>query len=117
MNITVQDQDGKDPLPICLRYRQWLIDHYQSATMIVSRFFTDDPPIHARKKVVTEEHTALKHLHECPRCRAWVPTIVSEEAYHRQARLVRYCCAGMFCAVEEYMKYSIPQFSFHMFRG
>jgi hypothetical protein len=70
-----------------------------------------------RQKDKSEEDHSIKHLRECPTCRAWVSTIVSEEHYRRQARLARYCCAGMFCAVEEYESRQTPRFSFLMFRG
>jgi hypothetical protein len=56
-------------------------------------------------------------MRECPRCRAWVSTIVPETQYRRQARLARYCCAGMFCAVEEHDARATPRFSFGLFRG
>ena len=78
--IPVQDGDGKEPLPICRRTRDWLIEHY-------------------------------------PKCRPWTSTIVPEPIYRRQATLVQYCCAGMYCAVEEHAERGGPQFSFVMFRG
>jgi hypothetical protein len=45
-----------------------------------------------------------------------VTTIVPEQTYRRQARQARYCCAGMFCAVEEHESRQTPRFSFAMFR-
>lgn len=114
-SVPLADADGRDPLPICRRNREWLISYYKSPEAIVLRFFSDAVPV--RQKDKSEEDHSIKHLRECPRCRAWVSTIVSEEHYRRQARLARYCCAGMFCAVEEYESHQTPRFSFSMFRG
>ena len=114
-SIPLQDADGQDPLPICRRNREWLIDYYKGHQSIVLRFFTDDAPV--RKRDTSEEDHSIKHIRECPRCRAWVPTIVSEDDYRRQARQARYCCAGMFCAVEEHGSRPTPRFSFTLFRG
>ena len=75
--------------------------------------FSDAVPVRKRDK--SEEDHSIKHLRECPRCRVWVSTIVSEEHYRRQARLARYCCAGMFCAVEEYESHQTPRFSYSSF--
>jgi hypothetical protein len=112
--VPVVDADGREPLPICRRHREWLIDYYRSGEPIVLRFFTEASPVRQRDKA--EESQSVKHLRECPRCRPWVATIVPPEGYRRQARQARYCCAGMFCAVEEYETYP-PRFSFTMFRG
>ena len=113
--IPVRDADGKEPLPICRRTRDWLIEHYKQAEAIVLRFFSDAPPVNPKYK--PEEEKAIKHLRECPKCRPWTSTIVSEPIYRRQANLVQYCCAGMYCAVEEHAERGDPQFSFVMFRG
>lgn len=112
--ISVQDADGKDPLAMCRRNRDWLIDHYRGAEAIVLRLFSDAPPVSARAK--TEEEKAVKHLRECPKCRPWASTIVSPEMYRRQAALAKYCCAGMYCAVEESEQRGGPRLSFTMFR-
>jgi hypothetical protein len=114
-SIPLVDPDGHDPLPICRRNREWLIAYYTIPEAIVLRFFSDAVPVRKRDK--SEEDHSIKHLRECPRCRVWVSTIVSEERYRRQARLARYCCAGMFCAVEEYESHQTPRFSFLLFRG
>jgi hypothetical protein len=112
--IPLVDADGHEPLPICRRNREWLIDYYRSPEGIVLRFFTDAAPV--RRRDQSEEGHAIKHLRECPRCRHWVSTIVPEEQYRRQARMARYCCAGMFCAVEEHQERQAPRFSFSLFR-
>jgi hypothetical protein len=36
--IPVQDAEGREPLPICWRNRDWLIDHYRSGEAIILRF-------------------------------------------------------------------------------
>jgi hypothetical protein len=113
--VPLVDADGHEPLPICRRNREWLIDYYKSPEGIVLRFFSDAAPV--RRGDQSEEGHAIKHLRECPRCRPWVSTIVSEEHYRRQARMARYCCAGMFCAVEEHETRQTPRFSFTLFRG
>jgi hypothetical protein len=113
-SVQLQDADGHEPLPICRRNREWLIDYYKGAEGIVWRFFADDAPVRKRDKA--EEDHSIKHIRECPKCRAWLPTIVSEDHYRRQARLARYCCAGMFCAVEEYESHQTPRFTFTLFR-
>jgi hypothetical protein len=115
MAVPLVDADGRDPLSICLRHREWLVSRYAFPETIVLRFFSDAVPV--RQKDRAEDDHSTKHVRECPRCRAWVPTIVSEEQYTRQARLARYCCAGMFCAVEEHESRQTPRFSFGMFRG
>lgn len=48
--ISVRDADGKEPLPICRRTRDWLIEHYQAAAIIVLRFFSDAPPVNPTYK-------------------------------------------------------------------
>jgi len=113
--IPLVDADGRDPLPICRRNREWLIDYYKGPEAIVLRFFSDASPVRQRDK--SEENQSIKHLRECPRCRPWVSTIVPEQLYRRQARLARYCCAGMFCAIEESDSRQTPRFSFSLFRG
>ena len=110
---TLADTDGREPLPICRRHREFLIDYYKGPEPIVLRFFTDASPVRQRDK--SEESHSIKHMRECPRCRPWVATLVPPEFYRRQARQARYCCAGMFCAVEEYERHP-PRFSFIMFR-
>ena len=115
VGIPLADADGREPLPICRRNREWLIGYYTSPEAIVLRFFADAVPVRQRDK--GEEAQSVKHLRECPRCRPWVSTIVSPERYRRQARLALYCCAGMFCAVEEHESRDTPRFSFTVFRG
>ena len=113
-SVPLEDADGREGLPICRRHREWLVDFYKSPEFIVLRFFSNAVPIRERDRPA-EDHST-QHVRECPRCRTWVSTIVSPEQYRRQARLARYCCAGMFCAVEEHPSHQTARFSFTMFR-
>ena len=40
--IPLADADGRAPLPICRRHREWLTAYYKSEEAIVLRFFTWD---------------------------------------------------------------------------
>lgn len=51
-------------MPICRRTRDWLIEHYKQAEVIVLRFFSDASPVNPQYKA--EEEKAIKHLRECP---------------------------------------------------
>lgn len=115
MTIPINDPDGNDPLPICRGNREWLIEYYKVPEMIALRYFTDNTPVDEAK--VTEEAKAIKHLRECPKCKPWVSTIVSPDMFRRQARQSKYCCSGMFCAVEEPEERGSPHITFTMFRG
>jgi hypothetical protein len=44
---------------------------------------------------------ARDHVASCAACRDWLDTRIPADIMRRQARLSRYCCAGMFVAVEE----------------
>ena len=48
--VSLTDADGLDPLPICHRNREWLIDYYKSPEGIVLRFFSDATPVRQRDK-------------------------------------------------------------------
>jgi hypothetical protein len=113
--IPLADADGREPLAICRRHREWLIGSYASPDTIVLRYFSDRMP--TREKDRSEDASSVRHLRECPRCRAWASSLLPEEQYRRQARMARYCCAGMFCAVEEHETRGTPRFSFELFRG
>src|SRR4029434_3423176 len=82
--VSLADAEGLDPLPICRRNREWLVNNDTSPEAIVLRFFSDALPIRQRDK--SEEDHSIKHLRECPRCRDWVATIVSDATYRRHAR-------------------------------
>ncbi len=114
-DIPIHDADGSDPLPICRGNREWLIRYYKVPEMIVLRYFKDDTPVDDSK--VSEESKAIGHLRQCPKCKPWVSTIVPPAMFTRQSRQSKYCCSGMFCAVEEPGERGSPAISFIMFRG
>ena len=115
IDIPVKDADSREPLPVCRGYREFLVSSYKLGEMIVLRFFSDDASVNESSKA--DELKAVEHIWKCPRCRPWVHSIVPESVIRRQQRLSRYCCAGMFCAVEEYQERGKPRFEFSMFRG
>jgi hypothetical protein len=113
--ISLKDADGKDPLPICQRNRAWLTERYKDPEIITLRYFSDEVPV--ANNVKHDEGKVVKHIRECPKCREWFHFITPTNILQRQHRLSKYCCAGMFCAVEESTSRSTPCFSFTMFRG
>ena len=113
--ISLTDADGKDPLPICLGNRAWLTDYYMSPEMIALRFFSEEVPVN--NKIKEDEQKVVNHIRQCPKCREWFHSIVPTNVLQRQHRLSKYCCAGMFTAVEESTIRATPRFSFTMFRG
>lgn len=115
ITIPTSDADGKEPIPMCRSYRDWLIAYYKLPEMIVLRYFIDELPVQSDKKA--DEAKAVKHLRECPKCRNWVNTIVPESTLRRQSRQAKYCCSGMFCAIEEPGQRGSPHITFSMFRG
>lgn len=113
--ISLADVGGKDPLPICRGNRAWLTAYYKFPEMIALRFFSDEVPV--ENKIKGDEQKAVKHIRECPKCREWFHSIVPTNVLQRQQRLSKYCCPGMFTAVEEPTTRTTPRFSFTMFRG
>ena len=112
--MNLADADGSDPLPICRSNREWLVDRYKSIESIALRYFSDDLPIKEGDRATDEK--SLQHVRRCPRCRDWIHAIVPADVLERQSRLTKYCCAGMFVAVEEPQR-STNHLSFEMFRG
>ena len=104
--------DAGKPLPICVRNREWLVHRYQVDAIIALRFVGDDVRVRSDEK--EEDEKVIRHIRECPKCREWIHEIVPDRLFRRQSRLVRYCCAGMFTAVEEPRSFSV---SFELFRG
>jgi len=115
LTIQINDADGKAPLPICRANREWLIQYYKAPERIVLRYFQDDTPVDEAKR--SEQAKAIEHLRQCPKCRPWVSTIVTPAMFERQSRQSQYCCAGMFCAVEEPEERGAPHITFTLFRG
>lgn len=114
-NITITEPDGKEPLAICRGYRKYLVDFYKSIEMLALRFFSDHVSLRDSEKV--DENKAVEHLRNCPKCRSWLHSVVPAGVLRRQSRQSQYCCAGMFCAVEEAEQRNEPKFEFTMFRG
>jgi hypothetical protein len=114
-NIPIENADGSEPLPICRGNREWLIQYYKVPEMIVLRYFMDGTPVEQTK--VNEESKAIVHLRQCPKCKPWISTLVPHDMFIRQSRQSKYCCSGMFCAIEESAKRGTPKISFTMFRG
>lgn len=114
--IPLTDKDGSDPLSICRVQREWLVSRYRDAESIALRYFSNDLPIADRDRATDEK--AVDHIRKCPRCREWFHQVVPDDVLRRQSRLVRYCCASMFVAVEEADLYpSMPKISFELFRN
>ena len=115
MTIPLNDADGGEPLPICRMQREWLVNRYRRDTGIALKFFSDDLPV-AQDDQKVDQH-AIEHVRQCPRCRAWFHAIVPADIVRRQRRLTRYCCAGMFVAVEEPDSHATNRITFELFRG
>ena len=114
ISISISEADGADPLPICRANREWIVERYKVPTMIALKFLGHEAP--GRGQEAEADAKVVRHLHECPKCRAWVHRIVPADAMRRQKRLSRYCCASMFCACEE-AKAGNTNISYELFRG
>lgn len=115
MPIPLNDADGSESLPICRAQREWLVTRYKLESAIALKFFTDDLPV-AQGDRHTDAH-AIEHVRRCPRCRDWLHAAVPPDVLRRQRRLSRYCCAGMFTAIEEANGPNKNKITFEMFRG
>lgn len=106
-DISIFEIDGSEPLPICRMQREWLIDTYKLLPSIAHWFFSDD----------AHSSQAIKHVRECEKCREWIHRVIPKDVLRRQSRLVRYCCAGMFVAVEETGPHGKRKIDFGISRG
>ena len=113
--ISLLEPDGSEPLPICQAQRQWLVARNKSDTGLALKFFSDNEPVAEGDRLTDQK--AIDHVRKCPRCRAWIHSVVPADVLRRQSRLTRYCCAGMFVAVEEADERSDIRVTFEMFRG
>jgi hypothetical protein len=111
--IVLDDPDGRAALPICRANREWVVSRYRDFSMIALWFFRDDLPIAEADRATDQK--AMRHLRSCPKCRNWLHFVVPEDVLQRQYRLTRYCCAGMFVALEE--SDAPNRVSFELFRG
>lgn len=113
--IPLADADGSDGLPICRVQREWLVSRYKLEAIIALKFFSDEVPVAERDS--SSDVKAIEHIRKCPKCRNWLHHIIPASVLRRQSRLTRYCCAGMFVAVEESDSRSKNRVTFEMFRG
>ena len=113
--ISILEPDGSEPLPICRAQRDWLVARYGSDTALALKFFSQEQPVSEGDRQTDQR--AADHAHKCPKCRAWIHAVVPADVLRRQSRLTRYCCAGMFVAVEEADPASDNRVTFEMFRG
>jgi hypothetical protein len=113
--IPISESDGSEPLPICRAQREWLVSRYKSEAMLALKFFSNDVPVPEADRQTDQK--AIEHVRKCPKCRAWIHSVVPADVLRRQSRLTRYCCAGMYVAVEEADERSMNRVTFEMFRG
>lgn len=113
ITIPISEPDGSDPLPICRAQRLWLVDRYKLDSMIALCYYTDDYPV--KSSDLDAEDKARKHIRSCPKCVEWIHFAIPEHVLERQRRLAKYCCAGMFVAIEEPDNRNKIEFS--LFRG
>ena len=113
--IPISEPDGSEPLPICQAQREWLVSRYKSEAMLALKFFSNDEPVPEGDRQTDQK--AIDHVRKCPKCRAWIHSVVPADVLRRQSRLTRYCCAGMFVAVEEADERNKNRVTFEMFRG
>lgn len=115
ITIPIVEEDGSEPLPSCRGPRAWLVDQYKLGPMVALRFFSDDFPISENDRASNQG--AVEHVRQCPACQAWIQRVIPKEMLRRQSRLARYCCAGMFVAVEEANPRTENKITFEVFRG
>ena len=113
--ISILEPDGSEPLAICRGQREWLVSRYKSEPSIALKFFRDEAPVPEGDRHTDEK--SIDHVRKCPKCRAWIHSVVPADVLRRQSRLARYCCAGMFVAVEEADETRTNRVTFEMFRG
>lgn len=76
--ISITEEDGSDPLPICRDQREWLIARYKLEAIIALKFFSDDMPVAEADE--TNDTKAIDHIRKCPRCREWIHRVIPNEA-------------------------------------
>jgi len=114
-SIPITDAGDADPLPICGAYREWLVTRYRVDSILALKYLTDDrPTIEAERD---SERKAIDHIRHCPKCKEWINRVIPKDIFQRQKRMLRYCCAGMFCATEEYKERDKTRITFELFRG
>ena len=113
-HLSIEDPDGSATLPICKSHRTWIVERYKLDAMVALRYFSDEPPLSRQEE--NGDKKATEHIRKCPKCRDWIYSVIPKDVMQRQSRLARYCCAGMYVAVEE-PKNKKSRVSFFLFRG
>src|SRR6476619_7779041 len=100
----------------CDRHRNYLLKACSSDPYILALWYVD--PSHAISGLgkTDEANSAFEHLKSCTLCTEWFRKIVPDVTLKRQARMLLYCCSGMFVAVEEPGNRS-NSFMYTLFRG
>ncbi len=111
-DINISTTNDPKPLPICIRCRESLINDYHIIPMIVLEYFE------AKKASQTKNDSKepISHLLKCPKCIKWLHDVTPKDILSRQKRITEYCCASMYCAVEETKSNDI-KISFTMYRN
>ena len=113
--IPLNNADGSEGLPICRAQREWLTTHYQLEPLIALKFFSGILPVIENEPAAA--NAAIEHVRKCPKCREWFHSVIPADVLHRQSRLSRYCCPGMFVAVEESGARNKNKITFELYRG
>ncbi len=113
--IPITEPNGQDPLPICRVYREFLTSRYKVEAVLALKYLTDERVIGLPEP--EEDHKASSHIRSCPKCREWIHHIVPKDVFRRQSRMIKYCCAGMFVAFEEYKERGKNRVTFDLYRG
>jgi hypothetical protein len=117
-NIDLYEPDGSKPTSICEDSRAEMVRLYRIDSIIALRFFSDEYYESSRDPTVDSDSHRDKqyvsHIRECSKCVDWIHAVVGPQTMERQCRLVQYCCASMFAAVEEA---KINRIEFKIFRG
>jgi hypothetical protein len=113
-SIPLTGPGESEPLAICRSNRSWLVDRYKIDAMIALRYYSDEMPLSERD--ASSDNKATEHIRKCPKCREWINSVIPKPILQRQHRLTKYCCAGMFVAIEESQK-GKNKITFQLFRG
>jgi len=113
--IEIKESDGSDPLPICRSHREELIERFKDIEMILLQFFEFNK--NSSRALSAPSKKSIEHIHKCKRCHQWLHAVSPDHTLRRQSRLSKYCCASMYCAVEEYEDRKSSKISFTLFRG
>ena len=114
IKIPITEPDGSEPISICGRNRGWLVDRYCTEAIIALRYYSDNEPVAERDQEADAK--AIEHVRKCPKCREWIHHVTPKDIMKRQHKLSKYCCPGMFVAVEE-PKNEKERITFYMFRN